>query len=251
MNPEVGRLLLILGESQVQLEPRRRWAAHHPPGFMEEVTFLFNGHRDLGSHLKALEKAMEEAKQQLIQAIVYREPDHPMSWEEGQILIATIAALEGSLTSRRRSPLTTSTIHGAVDKLDTEQWQSLEQDVRQFIEQQYHVFVQLKSTVDAFRSEFDSLSRGREPRPNLWRWAGSEVQMVELFYALTQVGALVWTGDKLPNEEMAGEFAHLFRTEVRHVDSTISRMLKRQTGPAKFMMQCAQHLERVREMREA
>ena len=60
MNPEVGRLLLLLGESQVQLEPkRRRWAAHHPPGFMEYVTFLFNGNRDLASHLKALEKAME------------------------------------------------------------------------------------------------------------------------------------------------------------------------------------------------
>ena len=64
--------------------------------------------------------------------------------------------------------------------------------------------------------------------------------MVELFYALTQMGVLVWTGDKLPLEDMAGEFAHLFRTEVRHVDSTISRMLKRQTGPAKFMMLCAQ-----------
>lgn len=84
-----------------------------------------------------------------------------MSWEEGQILIANIAALEGSLTARLRSPLTTSTIHGAVDKLDAEQWKSLEQDVKQFIEQQHHSFVQLKSTIEAFRSEFDSLSRGR------------------------------------------------------------------------------------------
>ncbi len=251
MNSEVGRLLLVLGESKVQLETRRKWATHHPPGFMEEVTFVFNGHRDLASHFKALEKALEEAKQFLIQCLLYRTPDHPMTWEDGQILLATVASIEGSLTSRLGTPLTTSAIAGAMDKLDTSQWKALESDVRQFIKQQHHVFIQLKSILDTFRPEIDSLSRGLAPRSNQWKWAGSEVQLVELFYALTQVGVLLWTGEKLPTEDMAGEFAHLFRAQVKHVDSTISRMLKRQTGPAKFMMQCAQQLERIREMREA
>lgn len=167
MNPEVGRLLLTLGESQVQLEPkRRRWAAHHPPGFMEEVTFLFNGHRDLASHFKALEKALDEAKQFLIQCLLYRTPDHPMTWEEGQILVATVASIEGSLTSRLGTPLTTSAIAGALDKLDTSQWKSIEIDVRQFIEQQHHVFIQLKSILDTFRPEIDSSHRGSRPTPS-------------------------------------------------------------------------------------
>ena len=251
MNPDVGRLLQALRETNVELKSRRSWAGQYPPGFMEDVTFTFNGHRDLASHSQALSSALKAAEDHLIQSLLYHEERHQMSWEEGQILLISLAATDSKLASNGDGVLIHANIKGPSEKLDVEQWQALEDYTRHFIAQQQVVCSQLKSIVESLRPEFDSLSRGITPRVNKWKWMGTDVQLLELFYALTQVGALVWMGDKLPLEEMAGEFAHLFRTEVRHVDSTISRMLKRQTGPAKFMMQCAQHLERVREMREA
>lgn len=262
MNQLLRKVLEDLKRFEVTLVMRRKLNARFPPGMMADLAFTFNGHGSLGEHEAYLGAALEEVTQEVVKVLrgELRDPEVLLGLRAVHVEVKVLLV---AVESRMELVLHDGVVAGSTRLCGQAagQWDALCGEVRMFVAQQLNCTRQLLMLM----AEIEGMLAAGTWNPPEERgsdvmgpgdlgdfaWRGEEVALLELFLALEETGVLLWRRSEWKRPERLERFASVFGMESKYSRQSIHYLMNRKSGPARFVAQCSQALERLREVRES
>ncbi len=250
MDQRLEQVLSDLQRFEVQLVMRKPVKASLPPTVMTGLAFTFNGHETLGAHARHLRKSLQQAREALDE-LALEGRGHSGPW------MTEVRLLEIELANRLISDLHEGSISGPKRLLSAAEaaWHDLVADIGIFVQQQTTLHQQLLVLIEAAEAlpvvaEAAPVKVEAEAPRADFGWNGNKADLIEVFLALEERGAIWWRQADWSMKERMDRFSNMLGVEVKNLHQTIPQLMLRSKGPAIFLSSCVKALEGLRDQRD-